>query len=184
MINNTENHISTSAKNYADSLIQVCKDGAITFETVSKDLNTVKEIISESDELVKVMENPAIANNTKNEIIDSVFPNQISDKIINFLKILIDKKRFNELTQIIQAYNNEVDIINNIKRVEVYSAVEVSEDRKQRLIDKLQNKLKKNVIVNWNINNDIIGGLVIKIDDDIIDNSLKNKLENLSKNII
>ena len=98
--------------------------------------------------------------------------------------ILIDKKRFNELTQIIQAYNDEVDIINNIKRVEVYSAVEVSEDRKQRLIDKLQNKLKKNVIVNWNINNDIIGGLVIKIDDDIIDNSLKNKLENLSKNII
>ena len=60
MINNTENHISTSAKNYADSLIQVCKDGAITFETASKDLNTVKEIISESDELVKVMENPAI----------------------------------------------------------------------------------------------------------------------------
>ncbi len=173
--------ISTSAKNYADSLIQTSKDGVMNFDEISNDLNKIKEITSKSPELVKVMGNPAISTNIKNEIIESVFSNQINDKIINFLKILIEKKRFNELNQIITAYINEVDKINNIKRVEVTSAIEITEDRKQKLIEKLQNKLKKNVIINWVLDNDIIGGLVIKIDDDVIDNSLKNKLENLRK---
>lgn len=184
MINSNKKQISTSAKNYAESLVQVAKDGVMTYEAILNDLNIVNEIINSSEELLTVMENPAININTKNEIIDNVFSNQISNKIINFLKILIDKKRFYELTQIIQAYSNEVDNINNIKRVEVISAVEISEDRKQKLVQKLQNKLQKNIIANWILDNEIIGGLVIKIDDDVIDNSLKNKLENLSKNII
>lgn len=184
MINGNEKQISTSAKNYADSLIKVGKDGVMTYEAILHDLNTVKEITSESDELVNVMENPAISINTKNEILDSVFSNQISDKIINFLKILIEKKRFNELDQIIQCFAVEVDDINNIKRVEVVSAIELTDDRKQRLTEKLKTKLNKQVSINWTLDNDIIGGLIIKIDDDVIDNSLKNKLENLSKNII
>ena len=98
--------------------------------------------------------------------------------------MLIEKNRFDELNQIIAAFSSDVDEINNIKRVEVVSAVEVSDDRKQRLIEKLQNKLQKTVIANWVLDDSIIGGLVIRIDDNIIDNSLRNKLENLSKNII
>lgn len=176
--------ISTSAKNYADSLIQIYKDGIMSCDDILNNLNIIKKITTNSTELVDVMINPAISNKTKFEIIDNVFSNQISDKLINFLKVLIDKKRFHELNQIIEAFSADVDEIHNVKRVEVISAVEVSEDRKQNLIEKLQNKLQKTVIANWDIDKNIIGGLVIKIDDNVIDNSLKNKLENLSKNII
>lgn len=176
--------ISTSEKIYADSLIQAGKDGAMKFDDILKDLNTINEITSQSKDLVQVMENPAIDDKTKYEIIDSVFSGQINNKIINFLKVLIDKKRFNELDNIIQAYSDELDKINNIKRVEVVSAVELTDEQIKKLTEKLQNKLQKNVIISREINKDIIGGLVIKIDDDVIDNSLKNKLESLSKNII
>ena len=172
----TSNKISTSAQNYADSLIKVGQDGIMTYDAILTDLNTIREITSSSQELIDVMESPAISVNTKDEIINNVFSNQINEKLINFLKVLIDKKRFYELNEIIEAYSNKVDEIHNIKRVEVVSAVEVS--------DKLQNKLNKTIIANWTINPNIIGGLIIKIDDDIIDSSLKNKLENLSKNII
>ena len=180
----TSNKISTSAQNYADSLIKVGQDGVMSFDNILKDLNTIREIISSSQELDNVMENPAISGKTKDEILNNVFSNQINEKLINFLKVLLDKKRFNELDEIIDAYSVKVDEIHNIKRVEVISAVEVSNDRRKRLIEKLQNKLQKTVIANWQIDKDIIGGLVIKINDDVIDNSLKNKLENLSKNII
>lgn len=176
--------ISTSEKIYADSLIQAGKDGAMKFDDILKDLNTINEITSQSKDLVQVMENPAIDDKTKYEIIDSVFSGQINNKIINFLKVLIDKKRFNELDNIIQAYSDELDKINNIKRVEVVSAVELTDEQIKKLTEKLQHKLQKNVIISREINKDIIGGLVIKIDDDVIDNSLKNKLESLSKNII
>lgn len=180
----TSNKISTSALNYADSLIKVGQDGIMTYDAILTDLNTIREITSSSQELIDVMESPAISVNTKDEIINNVFSNQINEKLINFLKVLIDKKRFYELNEIIEAYSNKVDEIHNIKRVEVVSAVDVSDDKKQKLVEKLQNKLQKTVIANWHTDKSIIGGLVIKIDDDVIDNSLKNKLENLSKNII
>lgn len=173
--------ISTSAKNYADSLIQIYKDGIMSCEDILNNLNIIKEIAKNSSELVDVMNNPAISNKIKFEIIENVFSNQINEKLINFLKVLVDKKRFHELNQIIEAFSINVDEIHNIKRVEVISAIEVSEDRKQNLIEKLQNKLQKTIIANWNIDKNIIGGLIIKIGDNVIDNSLKNKLENLSK---
>ena len=181
---NNKLQISTSEKIYADSLIQAGKDGLMKFDEILNDLNIIKDITSQSKDLVAVMENPGIDDKTKNEILDSVFSGQINDKIINFLKVLINKKRFNELNNIIQAYSDELDKINNIKRVEVISAVELSNEQMQKLTEKLQNKLKKNVIITRSLDRDIIGGLIIKIDDDVIDNSLKNKLENLSKNII
>ena len=180
----SKTQISTSEKIYADSLIQVGRDGLMSFEEIFNNLNLVKEVISQSKDFVEAMENPAIDTRSRVEIINEIFSNQINEKIINFLKVLITKKRFCELDKIIQAYSNELDEINNIKRVEVLSAVDLTEEQINLLKEKLQNKLQKNVVISQQIDKGIIGGLVIKIDDDIIDNSLKNKLENLSKNII
>jgi len=175
--------ISLSAKNYADALTQVAQDNIVSYEEIIRDLEIINTIISKSADLSEVLLNPTISEDTKNSIIDEVFKNQINIKIIDFLKILIDKKRFNELDTIIEAFKKELDKKNNIKRVEITSAVELNESIKQKITDKLENKLQKKVIPNWQLNTEIIGGLVIKIEDDVIDTSLKNKLENLSKNI-
>lgn len=168
---------TTTAKTYAESLIQADNN----YQAVLNDLNTITEIMGKAPDLVLALENPSISLQTKFEIIDEVFKNQVGEKITNFLKILVDKKRFKELNEIIIAYSENIDEINNIKRVEVISAVELSDEQKQKTIEKLQKRLQKNVIAKWTLNDEIIGGLVIKIDDDVIDSSLKNKLEKLSK---
>lgn len=169
--------ISTSAETYADSLIKADEN----FELILNDLIEIKEIISQSDEFNNVMENPSIQNETKFEIIDEIFKNKINDKLVNFLKILVEKNRFNEFNQIIQAYSNKTDNINNIKRVEVISAIDLTEDQKSRINEKLHTRLQKNIVAKWTTDENIIGGLIIKYDDNVIDNSLKNKLEKLSK---
>jgi F-type H+-transporting ATPase subunit delta len=168
--------VQTSAKTYANSLIQVSDD----YDAILKNLDILAEIIKSSGELSKVVSNPSIALQTKFDIVDAVFKNQISDEIINFLKIVTEKGRFNELEQIIQAYKDEVDNIKNVKRVEVISVVELSEEQKQRLIEKLEKRINAKVLVDWKKNEDIIGGLVVKFDDNVIDTSLRNKLEKLS----
>ena len=121
--------ISTSAETYADSLIKADTN----FELILNDLNAIKEITSQSNDFNSVMENPSIPNETKFDIIDEIFKNKINDKLINFLKILIEKKRFNELNQIIQSYSNKTDNINNIKRVEVISAIDLTDEQKMRI---------------------------------------------------
>lgn len=149
--------ISTSAITYAKSLFEADKNAL-------SDLLTVNEAINSSKDFELTMLNPSISLQIKYEIIDEIFKKELNEKVLNFIKILVEKDRFNEFEQIIQAYSNEQDELNNIKRVEVVSAVELSENQKQKTIEKLQTRLQKEVKVNWTLDTNIIGGLIIKID--------------------
>lgn len=182
---NTKNTLI--AQRYADALVQIARDGKLTFEKISKNLNLIKEILEQSKDLKEVLVNPVVSTDDKKEIIDKVFKNDslggIDVLIINFLKLLTDKNKFDIFDDVLEAYNKLIDSIDNIKRVSVTSAVTMPEDAKGRLKQKLEEKLKANVVLDLNINKDIIAGLVIKIDDNVIDMSLKHKLEDLSKSI-
>lgn len=178
---NTKNTLI--AQRYADALVRLSRDGKLTFEKISKDLNLIKEILEQSKDLQAVLINPVVSVDDKKEIIEKVFSGQIDVLIVNFLKLLTDKNKFGIFEDVLEAYNKSIDSINNIKKVSVTSAVTMPEDSKNRLKQKLEEKLKANVVLDLNINKDIIAGLVIKIDDNVIDMSLKHKLEDLSKSI-
>lgn len=170
---------STSSKNYAKALAGLAEDKLMSYEDINKDLDIISKIIESSPDLEKVLENITISNDAKTKIIDEVFKNQVNDKVINFLKILIDKNKFNHFNSIKSAFKKILDEVNNIKRVEVISAITLTDTHKSKITEKLKNKLGKDIIANWVEQPEIIGGLIIKIEDDVIDSSLKNKLENL-----
>lgn len=172
------------ADRYSDALVEIAKDGKLTYTKISTDLELVKEILNQSKDLDEFLTNPLISVENKKEIIDKVFTNEIDVLILNFLKVLVDKNRFYVFGEVLDSYNKSLDNINNISRISVTSAVKMTEESKNKLKDKLETRLKKNVILDLNIDSNIIAGLIIKIGDNIVDMSLKHKLEDLSKNII
>ena len=103
--------------------------------------------------------------------------------VLQFIKILTEKNRLNEIEQIKFSYIEKVNNFNNIQKVEIISAIELTNETKTKITNKLSEKLNKTIIPTWNINKEIISGLVFKIDDDIIDTSLLNKIESIGKNI-
>lgn len=171
------------AERYSDALIEIAKEGKLAYSKISENLNMVSEILSQSKDLAEFLTNPLVSVEDKKEILEKVFSNEVDSLIINFLKLLVDKNRFFVFDEIVNSYNKSLDDINNISRIQVTSAVALNEDAKKRLKEKLENKLRLNVVLNLDINPEIIAGLVIKIGDNVIDMSLKNKLEDLSKNI-
>ena len=175
--------ISLSEKNYADALVKLGQDDQISYNDIYTNLLNIQEILLSSNELAAVLENPVISIDIKNSIIDEVLKKEINTKIIDFFKIIIEKNRFKEFNGIVEAYSIELDKINNIKRVEIISAVELNDETKKQIINRLENKFQKKIVPKWLKNEDIIAGLVIKVDDNIIDSSLKCKLDNLSKNL-
>ena len=170
---------SISTKNYAKALAETAQDKVMSYEDIKQNLDIVSDILSSSAELKNVLENTTISIPVKNDIINEVFQNQINEEIINFLKILVNKAKFNEFQEIKEEYEHILDEVNNIKRVEVISAVPLTDEHKSRITEKLKNKLNKEVIPSWIEQPEIMGGLVIKIEDDVIDSSIKKKLENL-----
>lgn len=172
------------ADRYADALVKLAQEGKLTFVKISTDLATIKDILNQSKDLDAFLTNPLTSIDDKKEIIEKVFSNEIDALIINFLKVLVDKNRFSAFGEIYDSYNKYLDNINNISRIKVTSAVAMSKEAESKLKEKLEAKLKKNVVLDLDIDSNIIAGLVIKIGDNIIDMSLKHKLEDLSKNII
>ena len=169
--------ISLSANAYADSLVQT----DLSADVVLENLNFVNNTLKTSADLLQTMMNPTISSNIKIDIINEIFKSNLDDKIKNFLKILIDKDRFGELQQIIEAYAEKIDEINKVMRADIISAVELDENQKKQIYEKLNKRLNRSIIPNWIVDESIIGGLVIKYSDNIIDSSLKTKLNMFSK---
>jgi len=178
---NTKNTLI--ADRYSEALVELAKAGKLTYAKIGTDLNLVSEILTQSKDLNDFLVNPLVSIDDKKEIIDKVFSEEIDALVVNFLKVLIDKSRFSTFNEILEAYNHSLDDINNISRIQVTSAVAMSDDAKNKLKEKLEAKLRKNIVLDYDINSEIIAGLVIKMGDNIIDTSLKHKLDDLSKNI-
>lgn len=172
-----EKRISQLAKNYANSLFEADNN----YERILSNLLTVSDVIENSSEFASTMLNPAVSLNVKFDIIDEIFKKELSAKVLNFIKIIVEKNRFGEFNQIMSAYKDLLDNVNNTKKVEIVSAIELSDNQKQNILEKLSSKFNKNITPNWIIDKSIIAGLVIKLDDNVIDTSVKNKLKKLSR---
>ncbi len=132
---------------------------------------------------MNIISNPSIDLNVKYSILDEIFKGKIDDKVLQFIKILTEKHRLAEFEEIRDSYIQRVNEFNNIKLVEITSAIELNDDFKTRITAKLGEKLSKTIVPEWKIDSGIISGLVFKIGDDIIDASLLNKVESIGKNI-
>lgn len=176
--------ISLSAKNYSKALVEMVRDNVISFEDLSKDLATVSEILETSQDLRLTLENPTVSEAVKSQIVEEVFKNEVHSQVVNFLMVLIDKNRFSEFPQIKADYEIKLDDVNKIQSVEITSAVELSEEYRERILQKLSEKLQKNIRPNWKVDENIIAGLIYRINDNVIDTSIKSKLDKLNKNLM
>lgn len=176
--------ITTIANNYAAGILEYAAQDIQKAEKILNDLLEINSVFEQSKDLVEVLKNPAIDFSKKSEIIESVFGAEIDFQAKNLLKILIEKNRFSEFQGIIAALKNKVQEAKGEKTVSIISAVPLSAEYKNLIQAKLEARLQKRILAEWREEKDIIGGLVIQLDDNVIDMSILNKIKNLSKNII
>ncbi len=176
--------ISLASKNYAEALIEIGEEGLVPFDKLSADLSDINDTFASSSELRNMLENPSFTDNAKAEVLESIFESNIDPHLINFLKILISKKRISEFGAIYADFINKLNEIKNIQPVIIVSAVELNDDYKNRIVQKLNEKLGKTVQPEWNVDENIIAGITVKIKDDVIDMSLKNRIDKLSKSLM
>lgn len=174
--------LSEISKNYAKALIEISIEHDLV-QVFSNELEQVVSILNSSDDLKVVISNSSISVEKKIDIIDEIFKNKIDSNLLKFLKILIQKNRFNEINSIYEAFIDMKNSLDNTKTVEIISAKELDFENKTMILLKLEKKLNCEIKPLWTINSEIIAGLVFKFDDYVIDTSLNAKLEDLSKKI-
>lgn len=171
------------AKNYSEALLKIGREQNDT-EKLYLQLSDVVKILETSSDLKKFFENPLISANDKKDIIYKVFGKEFDLQIINLLNLLADNKRLNLVETVYYTYEKAYEEYKNISRIKVVSAVIPNNESKIRLQNIIQKKLNKKTTIEYEIDNSIIGGLVIKIGNKIIDLSINKKIKEMEKQII
>lgn len=166
------------AKRYSHALAQSAEGN---IDEILENLKAINDAIFENQDLKTFFLHPVISLKDKKEAIKTALENKINILTLNFIETLLDENRFVIFKTIYELFKKEADAIKNKQEIEIISAVDIEKNLKEQLEEKLRKKLNKDVILNYTQNQNIIGGFIIKIEDKIIDLSLKTKFETLKK---
>lgn len=173
------------AKNYAQALIEVCGNDLNLQETLLAELKVICDSFDKAKGSKEIFRNPGISKDGKKALIKKLFSGKINEKNLTFLFLLIDKQRFNLLSEIQNQLTSIVNKNKGITIAEVSSAKELDTSSLEALKQKLEKTLGKNekIAIESKIEPALIGGLKVKINDLIYDGSVKGRLENLKRKL-
>lgn len=171
------------SKTYGEALFDLAlEDGTLT--TIIDEVNVVKEAIKENPDLLKLLSHPKINKEEKISVIENIFKGRVSDSLVGFLVIIVQKDRYDDLNGIFEYFIAKVREYKNIGVASVTSAVELTEEQKKQVEQKLLQTTKYSQFeLSFTVDKSLIGGLVIRIGDRVVDSSIKTKLQMLAKDL-
>jgi ATP synthase F1 delta subunit len=104
--------------------------------------------------------------------------------LLNFLELLLENHRMPAIFRIRRAYDTLWEEHNRLLPVEVTSAVELDEQTVRQIGDQIQEQTGRTVELSSTVEPDILGGIVVRVGNQVLDASIRNRLENLRKQVI
>ena len=144
------------------------------------DAKDVLAVMNENEDFRKFMEYPGISASEKKEVLENIFAGKISDVFMNFLLVLVDKRRAGRLVQIMKVYEHLIEKEEGVSYGTVYSVVPLSEERLEDLEAQTARLLQTKVKLENQLQPDLIAGFRILIEGKIIDASYKKKFEEMA----
>ena len=148
-----------------------------------EDLTKVTKVIMEEPKLEQILAHPKVSKDEKKELLSSIFKDMVSEEIINFLYILVDKRREGYLIEISRYFEKLFNEHERIVEVTAITAVPMDNKAQDRLTRVLTNKLNKTVKLKNTVDKDIIGGVLLKVENKIIDGTIRGQLGAMEKTI-
>ncbi len=168
---------------YAGALLEIGISKDIV-PGLKEELGFLANLLSGEKEIMSLLNSPVISGNRKKEFIDKVFKPYFSVYIIHFIKILIDNNRQSMLSEIYAQFCDLTDELSNIQRIKITTAVKAGPPTLKRIEDIFAAKLKKKIIIDHEIDDKILGGIIVRVSDKVIDGSIIKDLRLLKSNLV
>lgn len=169
------------AKRYAQALFELGKEENV-LDTLHAELKVVAEIVSTEKDLRNILCHPQISSEEKKEILVKLFQGRTHQLTLNFLLLLTDRKRENFLVEIVEEFERVIREEKNISIAQVITAVELDEEQKSKLQAKLtQMTGKEKVELETKVDPSILGGIIVKMGNLLMDDSIVRHLASLRK---
>ena len=174
--------ISTiSARRYAEAIFQVAQKSK-SLDEWNKALRKLADLMKDQ-QIVDLIDHPKVPFNLKAELIKQKL-NEKNELVLNLCNLLISKGKLKNADQIADEYEKLLDDSRGVKHALVMTAVPVDEAEKKKITGQLENITGKKVLVKLQVNPAILGGMVARIEDTLIDGSVRYRLDMLRKDLV
>lgn len=170
---------SRLAKVYAKSLLDLSLETS-TVDAVMKDMQLIQQICEANRDFVLMLKSPIIKGDKKGTILDEVFKDKLDNITYSFVQLLAKKGRANYLPEMTKAFTRLYKEEHKIKEVSITTAQELSAGQIAKIEQQIKQEMKEgSVEISTVVNPDIIGGIIIEVDDRLYDASVKKKLNDI-----
>ena len=173
---------SIIAHRYAVALYEYAAEKSAD-QIIYQDVNLVREQLATSKKATTFMNSPNIKISAKKLLLNEVFGSFINADTLNFLQFVIDQQRQSLLDDILRIYEDIYRKKHNIFSVELTTASKLSESEQLHFRQMIASKLNGIVDLKIDTNPELIGGSIVRIDDKLLDTSIKGQLRRSEKQL-
>lgn len=169
-------------KSYGVALFDSLQEKNVSLDLALTELAQIEKIITE-EKINKFLIHPNIDNNEKINVIKSAFKD-FNQTIVSFIFVLIENNRIDYFSGIIESFKELYNELKGIINVEVITREHLSRETFDKIIKLLEKNYQKKVEPVELIDEDIIGGIIVKVNGTIIDDSILNKLKAIKDTVL
>ena len=170
------------AQVYARSLFEVAKEHD-KLDVVREQLGEVADAIAEQHDLQVFFFSPYFSTDEKVQGLGRALPDA-DESVLNFLGLLIEKHRMPTLFRIRREFEALWEEENRLLPVQVTSAIELDESTVRQIGDAIGEQTGRRIELTSEVDPGILGGIVLRVGNSILDASIRNRLEKLRKQVV
>ena len=178
-----EPHTTPLAVAYARSLLELANEKNQA-EAVAREMDDLETIVQSEPSFQMFLANPAIGEVERGQVIEKVFRGRASDLMVNFLQVVNRKGRLGLLRQIGNAYEELLEEQLGKIEVDVFTAQKLTPDQLEQVRKRVSAALKRDAVVHQYVDASIIGGIVLRVEDRLLDASVRAQLRAVRRQLL
>ncbi len=172
------------SKTYGEALFELAVEEK-KVDAFMEEITEIRKVLAQNTDFAKFMNHPKILKEEKLEVLENVFKGRISDELTGFLTLIVTKDRYHEIDAILDYFLTEVKSYKGIGIAHVTTASALSGAQQEEVEQKLlETTSYRQMEMHYAVDESLIGGMVIRIGDRVVDSSIKTKLNELTKQLM
>lgn len=172
------------SKTYGDALFELAVEKQ-TEEEMLAEVETVSKVLDTNPDFSQLMNHPKILKEEKLKVLEEVFKGRVSDDLSGFLTIIVKKDRFSEIDEIFSYFISRVKEYKGIGVAHVTTPLSLTDEQKKSIEEKLLETTSYDKMeIHYGVDEGLIGGMVVRIGDRVVDSSIQTKLEELKRQLL
>ena len=173
----------TIAKNYAETLLELAQRSG-DLRAWGDMLDSIAEAMESDRRLRMFLESPRVSAQKKNEVLQKAYGAQLPRNFLRFLQALVSNRRQMLIPEIAHAYHDLVDQVEGRVHASVTVARDADEADRDLVVKQLSRVFGKQVVPHFHVNSSILGGVIVRVGDTVLDGSVRRRLATLRSRML